>query len=529
MWARYKNDPSIRLRLGIFNNHVTATALAGRIDEARVTVEEFAKSLTPVDLPFAQSLVRLWRIVTATYAGLPIDPEQATRETEPALQPDAAFGLFSYSALARHYRLHGDRHRENEQLLTAITAAERSRSLFTIAVCRCDAAFGAWFWGDDEGFQRHLSALEREVAPSIERGVAFFIACARGWGRTARPQLEDFKFRAFAYLLALSQENDPAFVAGFAQSGLEAADASSQPFVCVLARVAAAVVDPVARKHLLDEALTLARPMRSVALLAALGALKRGETHCGMLEAFVARFRARGANGEDCIDVRLLALEVRRGLRSIPVERRGLELLVALATANGPVAAQRLSELLWPDKMEATNALYVTVARLRAALGAAAIVKEREGYALGPAVRVDLPVVEARVRAIARTMPLAESERSELQSYAEALREPLARLEQLAGLESFRIRIERLARDIATMLGRDALERKDAPAALEYASGLLERDPCDEPACEIMLRSHLARGERGLAVRALREYSRALQTELNVEPSRHLLALLVEV
>jgi DNA-binding SARP family transcriptional activator len=78
---------------------------------------------------------------------------------------------------------------------------------------------------------------------------------------------------------------------------------------------------------------------------------------------------------------------------------------------------------------------------------------------------------------------------------------------------------------IAHRLASDALERGDPDAALAYASDVISYDPCDEPAREMVIRAHLALGDRAAALRTYRQYRDVLKSELQVEPSATLSAL----
>ena len=83
--------------------------------------------------------------------------------------------------------------------------------------------------------------------------------------------------------------------------------------------------------------------------------------------------------------------------------RRARVALAALALAGGPVPADRLAELIWPDAPPPTwpAALRGVIRSLRAALeavqagGQRLIVTTPSGYCLAPGTRVDLDLAEA--------------------------------------------------------------------------------------------------------------------------------------
>src|SRR5580692_10888052 len=91
-----------------------------------------------------------------------------------------------------------------------------------------------------------------------------------------------------------------------------------------------------------------------------------------------------------------VALEVLSGTvrldgRPVSLTPRELELLVLLAVQRRPRPAECLADALYPDEGSTNSrvALKVYVCRLRAKLGKE-VVQTSQGYALGPAVFVDL-------------------------------------------------------------------------------------------------------------------------------------------
>ena len=87
------------------------------------------------------------------------------------------------------------------------------------------------------------------------------------------------------------------------------------------------------------------------------------------------------------------------------------------------------------------------------------------------------------------------------------------------------IRIDDLTREIATLLGRDALEGGKVEEALALGQRILDRDACDEPARELRIRALLNRGDLASACREFRVYREVLASELGAKPSAALAAL----
>jgi DNA-binding SARP family transcriptional activator len=80
-------------------------------------------------------------------------------------------------------------------------------------------------------------------------------------------------------------------------------------------------------------------------------------------------------------------------------------------------------------------------------------------------------------------------------------------------------RMQTVARDVTDRLANHALAQRRPDLALELARVALDFDACDESACEIAIRAHVALGDRAAAIRAYRDYTKALTAELGVTPS----------
>jgi DNA-binding SARP family transcriptional activator len=80
----------------------------------------------------------------------------------------------------------------------------------------------------------------------------------------------------------------------------------------------------------------------------------------------------------------------------------------------------------------------------------------------------------------------------------------------------------------AESVAREALRRGDPAEAERVARALLDEDPCDETACELAIRAHLACGDRAAAVRQYRALRDVLRRHLDVEPSAELARLVFD-
>jgi len=200
-----------------------------------------------------------------------------------------------------------------------------------------------------------------------------------------------------------------------------------------------------------------------------------------------------------------------------------------LAARRRPCASDDITAALWPVPREDTGALRVCVARLRAKIGDGAVVLGRNGYTLGDDIIVDLDNIERLVLEAQRQNPIAPELRSQLQAELDRLILPRpARTDTWEWFAPVGVRIDDLTRQLATVLGRDALEAGDFAAALNLGQRIIEVDPCDEPARELRIRAHLAAGDRASAYREFRLYREVLESELGARPSTELAALVQE-
>lgn len=197
-------------------------------------------------------------------------------------------------------------------------------------------------------------------------------------------------------------------------------------------------------------------------------------------------------------------------------------LVCALARCRHAVPREQLEALLWPDHdaARARNLLNIAIHRLRKRLGDAAIVQSPEGYRLGDDVVLDLWQIEALAAQLrgARTADLATAER-----WLPVVRRVLCGCERSAGDAEFVGTLERrmhaVARDVTERLAKHALLQRRPAIALAVVRVVLDFDACDEGACIIAIRAHLALGDRAAAIREYRDYTRAVTAELGVAPS----------
>jgi DNA-binding SARP family transcriptional activator len=186
--------------------------------------------------------------------------------------------------------------------------------------------------------------------------------------------------------------------------------------------------------------------------------------------------------------------------------------------------------MLWTgvEPQDAANALKMTVRRARLQCGDPKIVRfVNNTYVLGEDVHTDFDEVRQLCESALKDARLFENRRAELRAVYELLakgRPPALREhEWFVGTEAV---LMHLQIELGEALARDCIARADFADATGLSHLMLACDPCDETAWELVIRAHLAAGQRDLAYRALREYRRLAATQLQTAPSPHLERLL---
>jgi DNA-binding SARP family transcriptional activator len=242
-----------------------------------------------------------------------------------------------------------------------------------------------------------------------------------------------------------------------------------------------------------------------------------------MLSAFTGRLQRQRVERVPLLEIGLTDGVVHCAGRTITLSERELALIVALSLRREVVPRTRLADLLWPelDEYGARNALSVCLHRLRHHLGNdRAIVRLKDGYALHDDVRVDLWEIDRTVGVLRSRPALSDNDRKLLESAYEKLRARRPdRMLQWEWFEPTERRICELRLEVAQRLASDALSHSNTQRALELAEEMVGYDPCDEAARQIAITAHLARGDRGAAMRQYRQYRDTLQAELQCEPS----------
>jgi DNA-binding SARP family transcriptional activator len=81
-----------------------------------------------------------------------------------------------------------------------------------------------------------------------------------------------------------------------------------------------------------------------------------------------------------------------------------------------------------------------------------------------------------------------------------------------------RAKLRAEAYEVLLRLTEEAVGRDDHEAAIRHAQRVLDLEPTDEAAVRIQMEAHLARGNRGAALRSYHRYAEVLERDLALEP-----------
>jgi DNA-binding SARP family transcriptional activator len=205
-------------------------------------------------------------------------------------------------------------------------------------------------------------------------------------------------------------------------------------------------------------------------------------------------------------------------------------LLAYLAVAGGqPQPRSKLAALFWGDRGEeqARGSLRKCLTALRAALGPEAIAGDSEAVSLGP---VALASDVARLERLARSdeAPLDPAELQRLsRPFLDGKEEGGAEFADWLSFERARClgHAQRLLARAVEAFGQ-AGRRVEQLAA---AQRLLSLDPLREQSHRLLMRIHMANGDRSLALAQFRQCRDLLRAELGVEPSPETVKLAEEI
>jgi DNA-binding SARP family transcriptional activator len=523
-------DPSIRVYLYVFR--ILFLSYIGEFARALALVDDFRMQIAAPEVPTTRMhawLLYFRSLMTARLGRL----EEAERDFAAAWPFINGMHVMSSGALvtlaADVDRVRGDRDAERDKLNRGLERVRQSGLSNFIAFDEGEAAFGAWFAGEDELCAEHAFLLEAEVNREGIRGFAFFAAALRGHERSPQPA-DHGRWIACGHLVLASTASDPTDAIRHAELARESARHYHAPFTRVITALALAELDATRRRELRAEAAAVAATIDAPTLHHAVAAIVRGDDG-GYLAPFIRRYRRGDGSAKPGITIELVTGRVLRDDVVLGLPEREHALLSAIAMRPDAISRQRLTDMLWPDLGEsaARNAFHVCLHRLKARMqNDGIIVHTPDGYRLAGDVRVDLWEID-RMAASLRAGRADEAELERRRTLYERLRATRTNLnETWDWFEPVDRHLRELRCEVAQLLAGDALVNGRIGEALTLANETIAYDPCDEPAREIAIRAYLADGDRAAALRHFRQYRDTLMAELQCEPS-HTLAALVGV
>lgn len=202
--------------------------------------------------------------------------------------------------------------------------------------------------------------------------------------------------------------------------------------------------------------------------------------------------------------------------RSLEVPTTTARLLAVLALRDSSVTRSQVAGTLWPDVSEcrAGANLRAIMWRLPAPVRSFLTVANTT-LALVPGVEVDLHVARRVVRDVL--------DRDELTGCAadrvDLLCRPLLPDWDEEWLVFERERVRQLHIHALERLGVTLLERGDALSAVDVGAAIIGTEPLRESAHHLLVRAHLAAGNRADARRCYDRYCALVRTELGLEPA----------
>jgi DNA-binding SARP family transcriptional activator/tetratricopeptide (TPR) repeat protein len=526
VWNGLSPDVPDLVRLAVAAAYANALANVGRYPEAAAALDLALDMLSsPLSDPerFIEGMLR-----AAIHArqGRYGEASLVWERIRPYCTSQSSMALLLSEVDVRIARVRSDRALERGVLDHAIIIANASGLAMAVCYMYMEAAFGAWLAGEDKNFVRYVDELERVHVSSIRPAIDVFLACCRGPLDAIEPSVEHPRHRCYALLIAAARATGERRKA-LAESAVTSADLCAENLLQVITRVARAAIQGEKRTSFLAEAQDFAAKSDLKELLFAVDSLRKGAEPQGMLAHLVRRFTSEAIESEPSIRVEVLNDRALLDGREVHLTDRESELLTMLAASPRELPSEELSDALWPDgdKESRDTGLRVYVNRLRTKLGAKrAIISSGGRYRLSEKVSVDVVEIEARVQSMYRSDLLTPTDIETLEGDFKALcspRPPATLVWRWFGpkVEHY----QQLARDIGMRLARETGDRTEH--GMLYARMLLQSDPCDEAACEMAIRAHLANGDRAGAAIEFRRFRETLSRELGITPPPELEAL----
>ena len=215
--------------------------------------------------------------------------------------------------------------------------------------------------------------------------------------------------------------------------------------------------------------------------------------------------------------------------------RKARLLLQRLAGARGEVLpVDALAEAVWGERPPSApvDNLATLVSRLRSTLGADIVTGDRNGWRLGPTVRVDLDaaaglVVQAQT-ASGRGEP-AVAAAAAARAVAALTGDVLADAPAAGWAEDVRDETAALLRRARRVAAAASLDAGDLVSAVDVAQAAARADPYDEVAARVLMQAYRAGGEPGRALAVYDVLRRRLADDLGTDPAPQTRALHLEL
>lgn len=206
--------------------------------------------------------------------------------------------------------------------------------------------------------------------------------------------------------------------------------------------------------------------------------------------------------------------------------RQGRIVFAALASSRRPVDRNELADILWPNRLPSswTRDLSAVISKLRALLAGVADVVTGGGrwYALElPAdTLVDVATAILAVERAERARSEDDGERAlrETATAATILSEPFLAGDECAWVDERRAELRGLLVR-ALVVRADVLGDASSPAAIAAAQALVDLEPELEQAHVLLVRAHLAVGDRVEALRSYERLRKMLADDFGLSPS----------
>lgn len=231
---------------------------------------------------------------------------------------------------------------------------------------------------------------------------------------------------------------------------------------------------------------------------------------------------ARPASPEAARLCVLGSFQLRQKRQLVDLQPAARRLLAFLSLHDRALQRSYVAGCLWPDHDEehANGNLRTTVWRMRRA--GLDVLDTRDGcLALNEWVSVDLRIVVDRAHRLLHPASSTNGAAEDLTAFADDLLPDWWEDWLVVERERHRqLRLHALERLAETLLAKG-----HTPQAIEAALVAVQGEPLRESAHRLVIRAHLAEGNASEALRAYRSCARLLRSELGVEPSPLMQAL----